>query len=334
MNEIIAKIKERIKKNKELKHDYYAKSYLAKENVKYNIVEEIGVTNVFIQGLMTLIFTFTNAGVALINLLTPLGFCIASASLSLLISSSFILFTHKHSKLKKRFNLFSKAKTENEKLEEEMYYELEKEKLKYRNQILENTLENMNSLLTIEDFYKSENQNNFYIADSYQKLDEEITKDYINTKYKEINNEDNVLKLSIYPVLESTLFTALIFAPLFRITELPLSVIPHGGAVFIGSMIILTSGILNHNLNLIKAKNKALNNLMAKNNLNEKKLNCFSLADELMDELTLLETKKYISEMPIEIKERIKKYSRTIYEPTLSFELNKGSRKRTLYKDR
>ena len=330
MNEIITKINERIIKNNELKQEYYEKSILAKENVKYNIVEEVGITNVFVQVLMSLIFVFTNISVTLINLLTPLGFCIASASISLLISSSFILFRHKHFKLNNRFNLFTKAKTENEKLEEEMFYELEKEKIKYRNQILGNT----KCLLRVEDIYQNENQNNFYMEDNYQKLDKEITKDYINSKYKEINNEDNVLKLSAYPVIESTLFTALIFAPLFKIMEYPLSIIPHGAAVFIGTMITLTLGILNHNLNLIKTKNKALNNLIAKNNLNEKKLNSNSLTDDLIDKLTFLETKKYISEIPEEIKERTKKYPRTIYEPTLSFELDKGPRKRTLYKDR
>ena len=330
MNEIITKINERIIKNNELKQEYYEKSILAKENVKYNIVEEVGITNVFVQVLMSLIFVFTNISVTLINLLTPLGFCIASASISLLISSSFILFRHKYFKLKNRFNLFTKAKTENEKLEEEMFYELEKEKIKYRNQILVNT----KSLLKDDNIYQNENQNNFYMEDNYQKLDKEITKDYINSKYKEINNEDNVLKLSAYPVIESTLFTALIFAPLFKIMEYPLSIIPHGAAVFIGTMITLTLGILNHNLNLIKTKNKALNNLIAKNNLNEKKLNSNSLTDDLIDKLTFLETKKYISEIPEEIKERTKKYPRTIYEPTLSFELDKGPRKRTLYKDR
>ena len=216
MNEIITKINERIIKNNELKNEYHEKSNIAKENVKYNIVEEIGITNVFIQCLMSLIFTFTNAGVALVNLLTLFGFGISSASLSLLISSSFILFTHKHSKLKKRFNLFTKAKTETDKLEEEMFYELEKEKIKYRNQILINT----KSLLKDDDIYQNENQNNFYMESDYQKLDEEITKDYLNTKYKEINNEDNVLKLSAYPVIESALFTALIFAPLFFNTSL------------------------------------------------------------------------------------------------------------------
>lgn len=145
----------------------------------------------------------------------------------------------KKQKIKERLKSFSKAKTETEKIEEEIYNQIELEKLNNRNKIniqAINSLDYNESILQfVSDKYNIEEKNqssnkeeteqklnvlSTIIEKEYNELDILSTKKTLNTHFSEIRDNYEKVTAILYACMTAGLMTmAVTFTPLFMLRE-------------------------------------------------------------------------------------------------------------------
>lgn len=118
----------------------------------------------------------------LASIIPPLSIPTILASYSLGIGIIGRILIDKKYKTKERFKAFTKAKTEAEKVEEEIYYQIELEKVNNRNQIVQQTIDFLDTLYSIS-------SNEKRIAQSEEEVKqrlEDLSK-ILEQKYKELD---------------------------------------------------------------------------------------------------------------------------------------------------
>lgn len=119
---------------------YDERSRMTKVNkFEYKICETIGLTIITYIGL--LFFTKSLGIIELTSIFSSVG--LIGSSLS--ISTAIRIFMSKKYKTKERFKSFSNAKTEAEKLEEEIFYEIELKKATNRNRVIDEAINLLSS---------------------------------------------------------------------------------------------------------------------------------------------------------------------------------------------
>lgn len=203
---LIEDLKKRMIHNDELLSIYDEKARLAKVNQfsdRFKFALVLSSFIVFVSLFMVLGFS------AILMHQIP-SLLVLSSTLGISFLSGVIVeaLFHKKFRLKKRFRAFSNAKTESEKLEEQVHYEIEKEKLKQRNVVLSSTidlLEKQQSLLeTISKQYdlskkmgcREEESLSALAQEQYSQLDTIITKRSLCQKFQNLRGKGSGLKKS------------------------------------------------------------------------------------------------------------------------------------------
>ncbi len=135
---------------------------------------------------------------AITNILPGFSYPIAMLGSSLAIGTIWRILSDKKYKLKERFKSFSNAKTEAEKIEEEVHYQIELEKTKNRDKAINESIEVLNSnqsmLSRISSKYELIDKNESQPTEETEKKVEELSA-VIEEQYKELDiySTQNVL---------------------------------------------------------------------------------------------------------------------------------------------
>lgn len=299
--EELKKITQKLKDTKDENYNkismYYNKYRIVSENQKdYQLMKTLTFSTFpFFVMIITLMLNDTLT-INLLNTIPPLTLPIITIAGSLTIGSTINKILNKKSKIKEKFKNFSKSKTEIEKLEEELNYKIKLEKLKNRNIIIEDILDNIESKITIlenissnidKDEIKTEeelritiNELSKILNEKYNKLDILTTQKVLSNRFYKIRQKgQKILDIPMIVMLSgliATVFTTLPFIvthteeyiPFFKKEILLIS------SLTIGPVIGVTY-YLKKNSNENKVFNK-INKTLGNNALSEKENNLYS----------------------------------------------------------
>lgn len=259
-----------------------------------------------------------------------------------------ILFIDKKFKTKERFKSFSTAKTQAEKLEEEVHYKIELEKAKNRNRAIDETINlldsNQSMLSEISTRFDSNNKNapkanenveqkvkelSVVIKEQYDKLDLFTAQKVLHDKFWKVRQKfQRRVEMLMSPVMIGALLMFLAEIPMVLLRDtisvsLPMMFIPFGVGV-VGSGVYL--------LKRKKDYKKAFNNLNAmlgeyalSDNLDETFENPYEEEKEIE---TLIKNKiRDISVLEVQLKEQQRVLEAIILRQTKSNDDNKDLEK-------
>lgn len=299
--EELKKITQKLKDTKDENYNkismYYNKYRIVSENQKdYQLMKTLTFSTFpFFVMIITLMLNDTLT-INLLNTIPPLTLPIITIAGSLTIGSTINKILNKKSKIKEKFKNFSKSKTEIEKLEEELNYKIKLEKLKNRNIIIEDILDNIESKITIlenissnieKDEIKTEeelritiNELSKILNEKYNKLDILTTQKVLSNRFHKIRQKGqkilDIPTVAMLSGLVATVFTTLPFIvthteeyiPFFKKEILLIS------SLTIGPVMGVTY-YLKENSNENKVFNK-INKTLGSNALSEKENNLYS----------------------------------------------------------
>lgn len=216
---------ERRRMSKVNQFEYKATSILAFSMVAYLIYFIVSAT--LIKNLSITAFTkFT-------NVFHALSFSVIVVIASLCLGTLINTFMYKKCKTKERLNSFSTAKTQTEKLEEEIHYEIELEKVSNRNLVIEQAIAILNSNEVIlrqlsgkydisykrtektkEDVKKRVEELSTFIKEQYDKLDILSTQKVLHERFWKIRSKfTKVTDIFGASIFSGTLTTFFILFP-------------------------------------------------------------------------------------------------------------------------
>ena len=203
LKEELEKIKS---KNQEEINDYEEKINLANQNqFETKACLTFLIAELYYMGIiMTSLFFPNNSFIIPLTNILPnasIPFIITGLSLGMGIMGTKIM--HKIQKIKERFISFSNAKTESEKLEEEIKYKIESEKLNKKNKAINESINQLDTnqaiLNSLSDKYDIKEKNIPQTKEEIENLVENFSK-LLKEKYEELNIlvTQNVLNKSFY----------------------------------------------------------------------------------------------------------------------------------------
>lgn len=197
-----------------------------------------------------------------------------------------LLFNHllnKHFKVKERIKAFSKAKTESEKLEEEVIYTIELAKVENRNKVINSTIENLSSKISLlnnlstkynisdknepknyEEAKEYLNKIEIILKDNYDELDILSTQKTLTEKFEDIRSKADRFNL----VFMTAITTLIVPGLLLYCNFFPLTQILHGS--LFGVFAIVSSPLLSSLISIIYSHKKIKEYTKVFNTLNDK----------------------------------------------------------------
>lgn len=183
-----------------------ARSRLLKINSKEEILLKIVCMSSMIYMLivLSLLFVFNNPIVlsAITNVIPVHGIPFVMMAVSSTLGTTIIKSFYKKNKLKEKIELFSDAKTDEQRLKEEISYQIESEKIKNKNLAIKKTMENLDSKQLILDKIsqnyeinkKDISEEELYkmygsLQQNYKELDDITTKKVLFERFCGVNNK-------------------------------------------------------------------------------------------------------------------------------------------------
>ena len=279
------KIKAELKKQKELND-----VKIRLNNEKTRMAEEnqfaCKVVNTFlflVIGLVPLSISLIFLGPVIFTSIFPdFSFPIVIVGSLLGIGTIFRKIRDKKYKIKERIKAFSKAKTEAEKIEEEIHYQTELEKAKNRNQVLNQALADVNSneaifkamsdqygitekkpLQTKEETEQSIQELSTLIKEKYNKLDLLTAKKVLHDNFVDIRKKDEriIQKIGLPFIFSMIFFMLMLILTISLMKTIPLTTLLVG---LLSSEAAAIGASIGYTIRMDKNMKKAFDNLNSK----------------------------------------------------------------------
>lgn len=291
-NEEYERSKEELEKAKEQNNQQIAISNEKIRMVKFNSLEYKAGTTFFFSMLAyatlfltSLCLTKLLGASVIINIFPGFSYPITLICSSIVVGTIVKTLFYRKYDLKKRLKTFSTAKTQAEKLEEEIYYQIELEKANNRNRVIDETIKFLDSNQTIlngissrydlndktalqskEESEKKTEKLTTILKEQYDKLDIFTTQKVLNTRFWELKHKFYRRVNTILASMISGIF-AMLFGtfPIFMIKDAMPNCSPLTSLAV--PLTLLTIGIIGGNTYMLKRHNDYKN---AFNNLNNK----------------------------------------------------------------
>lgn len=169
------------------------------------------------------------------NILPGFSYPIVMLGGSLVMGTIGKIILDKKYKTKERFKSFSSAKTETEKLEEEVHYQIELEKIKNRNKAINEAIEvlgsnqsmlsrissrydliDKNELQTTETAEKKVEELSAIIEEQYKELDIYSTQNVLHNRFWKVRSKfERIMNATLFPMMGGMLTMSVTLIPLF-----------------------------------------------------------------------------------------------------------------------